>query len=137
MALGTTVLLLSPISGWIKFLVPLLCIPLLFVIYERLAKGEATFAFEQELPERARAISEMLSTRVVAFGHSHTPRRVPLSNDTYFVDTGTWAPVTDVKHHREKREKKQRLRPGLRNYLLVAFDRQAMHIELCSKLQSE
>jgi hypothetical protein len=95
-------------------MVPLSSFPLIYFIYEWLAQGETIFTIETEIPRRARAITRMLPARVITFGHTHKPRQFPLSKETAFVDTGTWAPVMD-------RQDRTRLYPGLRTYLTVTF----------------
>jgi UDP-2,3-diacylglucosamine pyrophosphatase LpxH len=119
---GTVVLALVPIPLWIKLMVPLTCFPLVYFIYEELARGETIFALERAIPERAREVAGILPARVVAFGHTHSPRQIPLSRETVFVDTGTWAPIMD-KHNPGE------LKPGLRNYLVVAFHRNDVKVE--------
>ena len=113
---GTIALALVPIPLWIKLMVPLSSFPLLYFIYETLARGESIFTIEEEFPKRARAVSRTLPARAVVFGHTHKPRLIPLSKDTCFVDTGTWAQV----YHAGDQDN---LMPGLRNYLIVTFDR--------------
>jgi hypothetical protein len=44
------------------------------------------------------------------------PRQIPLSRQSTFVDTGTWAPIFDSPPG-----KPPKLRPGLRNYLIASF----------------
>ena len=127
---GTIALALVPIPLWIKLMVPLSAFPLLVFIYEFLAKGETIFTIEKQIPKRARAVSRMLPARVVTFGHTHVPRQIPLSRDTNFVDTGTWAPITTKK-------KPKRLVQGYRNYLQVCFDRKEVSIILGSWMEPE
>ena len=122
---GTIALALVPIPLWIKLMVPLSSFPLLMFIYEWLTKGETIFTIEREIPKRARAVSRMLPARVITFGHTHVPRQVPLTRDTNFVDTGTWAPLTTKTRPR-------RLKQGFRNYLQVSFDRKEVSIILGS-----
>jgi hypothetical protein len=113
---GTITLALVPIPLWIKLMVPLSGFPLLYFVYEWLAQGDTIFSLVQVIPERARTVARLLPTRVVTFGHTHVPRQIPLAHGVTFVDTGTWAPVTD---HRDR----ARLRPGYRNVLTVSVDR--------------
>ena len=122
---GTIALALVPIPLWIKLMVPLSAFPLLYLIYEQLTQGETIFTVEKVIPERARAVARTLPARVVTFGHTHIPRVIPLSRSTTFVDTGTWAPIFDP-------QRRDRLRPGRRNYLLVSFHRGEASVELGS-----
>jgi UDP-2,3-diacylglucosamine pyrophosphatase LpxH len=115
---GTVALALVPVPLWVKLMVPLTCFPLVYFIYEQLAQGETIFTAEKEIPNRARAVAKTLPARVVALGHTHTPRLLPLDRNTTFVDTGTWAPILD----------KGQLRPGLGNYLTVSFHRKEMSL---------
>ena len=93
MTLGTIILAISPIPLWIKLMVPLSSFPLLYFVYEWLAKGDTIFAVEHEVPAFARRIAELVDVRVVTFGHTHRPRVIPLEKHTSFIDTGTWAPI--------------------------------------------
>ena len=127
---GTIALALVPIPLWIKLMVPLSAFPLLLFIYEWLTKGETIFTIEKEIPKRARAVSRMLPARVITFGHTHVPRQIPLSRDTNFVDTGTWAPITTKK-------KPKRLVQGYRNYLQVSFERKEVSVILGSWMDPE
>ena len=112
MAGGTITLALVPIPLWIKLMVPLSSFPLVYFIYEWLVRGETVFSIEHNLPEFARRIAALLPTRVVTFGHTHVPRLIPLGGDVSFVDTGTWAPITQPRDG-------DTLAPGYHNYLVV------------------
>ena len=114
MIAGTVTLALVPVPLWVKLMVPLCAFPLVYFIYEWAMQGENIHTFETELPDTARRISQLLSVKVVAFGHTHRPRLVPLGRDCVFVDTGTWAPIMDPAHPDE-------LAGGYRNYLLLVF----------------
>jgi len=70
-------------------------------------------------------VARTLPARVVAFGHTHAPRLIPLSKTITFVDTGTWAPILDKKRRGE-------LRPGLSNYLLVSAHRKEVTVSFGS-----
>jgi UDP-2,3-diacylglucosamine pyrophosphatase LpxH len=122
---GTIALALVPIPLWIKLMVPLSSFPLIYFIYEWAVRDESIFRIEKELPDRARAVSRVLPAAVVTFGHTHVPRMVPLSRETTFVDTGTWAPIPCQSGSPE-------LRPGLRNYLVVAIDDGAARLDFGS-----
>jgi hypothetical protein len=113
---GTIALALVPIPLWIKLMVPLSSFPLLYLLYEWFVRDESVFRIEKEIPGRARAVARVLPARVVTFGHTHVPRQIPLSKETTFVDTGTWAPIPCAEGSDE-------LRPGYRNYLLLAVER--------------
>ena len=127
MTAGTVTLALVPIPLWIKLMVPLSSFPLLYFIYEWLARGENIFSYEQVVPDNARAIARLLPVRLVTFGHTHKPRLIPLDEGVTFVDTGCWAPATLV-------DDPARLRPGLRNYLLASFHLGELTIELGSRI---
>jgi UDP-2,3-diacylglucosamine pyrophosphatase LpxH len=114
MTVGTVTLALVPIPLWIKLMVPLSTFPLLYFIYEWAAQGESIFTIERRFPNVARAIAALLPVRVVTFGHTHTPRLIPILKGTVFVDTGTWAPIT-------QKRRPDRLAPGFRNFLWVEF----------------
>ena len=116
MVAGSLVLALSPIALWIKLMVPLSSFPLLYFIYEWVAKGDTIFTVDQEVPAFARRVAALVGTKVVTFGHTHKPRVIPLEHDTSFVDTGTWAPIMS-------KSDPDALEPGYRNYLLVSYDR--------------
>jgi hypothetical protein len=89
----TVALAVAPVPLWVKLMVPLSTFPLLYFVYESLARGETIFTAEHEIPRYAGAIAGLLGTKVVTFGHTHKPRVVPLGRDRAFVDTGTWAPM--------------------------------------------
>ena len=127
---GTIALALVPIPLWIKLMVPLSSFPLLYFIYEWLTRGETIFTIEKEFPKRARAVARMLPARVITLGHTHKPRQIPLTGQTNFVDTGTWAPMCSPG-------KGERLTPGLRNYLMVSFDRKEVSLYLGSWMPQE
>jgi len=59
---GTIALALVPIPLWIKLMVPLSSFPLLYFIYEWLARGETIFSIEKRLPGYARQIAALLPT---------------------------------------------------------------------------
>ncbi|MBW1872070.1 MAG: hypothetical protein JRJ19_08405, partial [Deltaproteobacteria bacterium] len=121
----TITLALVSIPLWIKLMVPLSSFPLLFFIYEWAVKGETIFTIEKHLPVVARRISKLLDVRVVAFGHTHEPRLLPISKNISLVNTGTWAPIM-------KKFDAKTLRPGMRNYLHLAFDNEQPIIRLDS-----
>jgi len=112
---GTIALALVSIPLWIKLMVPLSSFPLLFFIYEWAVQGETIFTIETHLPIVARKISKLFDVRVVAFGHTHEPRLLPISKNVSLVNTGTWAPII-------KKMDSKTLRPGMRNYLHLVFD---------------
>ena len=114
MVIGTVALALVPIPLWIKLMVPLTGFPLIYLIYELAAKGGSIFTVEKQIPEYARRIGKALEVPVVTFGHTHVPRLLVLDKGLTFVDTGTWAPITDDTPERN-------LKPGFRNYLVVEF----------------
>ena len=118
---GTVTLALVPIPLWIKLTVPLMGFPLVYFIYERLALGRTIFDFESRLPRVAGRIAELTGVPVVSFGHTHNSRLVPLGPGRSFVDTGTWAPLTDDQG---------RLRPGLRNWLWLEQDGERLQLRL-------
>ena len=93
---------------------PLTGFPLLFFLYEEIARGETIFAVEKSLPQVARRIAELLHVPLITFGHTHIPRLIPLSRGVSFVDTGTWGPMFQKGSRTE-------LVPGYRNYLIASF----------------
>ena len=113
MAAGAVVFAFVPLPFWAKLTIPLLGFPLTYFVYERLAEGDDIFTVEQQIPSSARDIVEMLPVRVVAFGHTHKPRLIPLRDGATFVDTGAWAPITSAD--------RSTLAPGYRNYLIADF----------------
>ncbi len=125
---GTVALALVPIPLWIKLMVPLCSFPLLYFIYEWAVQGESIFTIETKFPDVARRVAELVPVQVVAFGHAHKPRLIPLFRDVVFADTGTWAPVT-------RPSAPDTLVPGLRNYLLVDFDSGKARVQLRSWLR--
>lgn len=114
MTFGTLVLALLPVPLWVKIMVPCSTFPLLFLIYEWAARGESIFTIERRFPNVARAIAALLPVKVVALGHTHVPRLIPIHKGAVFVDTGTWAPIT-------QKVRPDMLAPGFRNYLWVTF----------------
>jgi hypothetical protein len=122
---GTITLALVPVPLWIKLMVPLSGFPLLYFIYEWLARGETIFTIEKQFPQVARKVSMLIDARVVAFGHTHVPRLIPLCRDVSFADTGTWAPIMQAKDP-------ENLAPGLRNYLIASFERGKSFVKLDS-----
>ncbi len=129
MILGTGALALMPVPLWVKLMIPLSVFPLVYFIYEWLARGETIFSVEHEVPKVAGKISTLLPANVVTFGHTHRPRLIPLAKNASFVDTGTWAPITVG-------ERKTDLVPGYRNYLLVLCDSNGVHLTLGSWLET-
>lgn len=123
MAAGTVLLALLPIPLWIKLMVPLSTFPLVYLLYEQLARGEDIFQVEKVIPRVAGQIADLLNVPVVTFGHSHVPRLLPLAAGVSFVDTGTWAPITEGRESAE-------LRRGYRNYLLVTYENDLQHVQL-------
>ena len=128
MAGGTLALALVPVPLWIKLMVPLTALPLLFLIYEWFAHGESIFSVEAEIHKYAFEIAKIVSTRVVAFGHTHSPRSTPLLPGVTYVNTGTWAPVPLPGRKGARGPAEQTLQPGLRNALFVAVD--GDHVEM-------
>lgn len=124
---GTVALALVPIPLWIKLVVPLMGFPLLYFIYEWAVQGESIFAVESRLPRVARQVAGLVGAAVVAMGHTHLPRQIPLGRGHTFVDTGTWAPIP----HPQDRARNA---PGLRNYLLVEVEAGRVRAELRSAL---
>jgi hypothetical protein len=123
MGVGTVVLALSPVPLWTKLMVPLSSFPLMYFVYEWLAKGDTIFTVEREVPAFARRVAEIVGVQVVTFGHTHRPRVIPLDRNTSFVDTGTWAPIISKTERDE-------LVPGYRNFLVVSFDRGEPSVKL-------
>ncbi len=111
---GTVALALVPIPLWIKLMVPLTCFPLIYFIYEAVVQGETVFSAESGVANYAKCLGKALKVPVVTFGHSHTPRILPVEPGAVFVDTGTWAPLTSAKEPWP-------LLSGYRNFLEVLF----------------
>lgn len=122
MTIGTVALAVSGAPLWVKLMVPLSSLPLLWLVYESLARSDSILGVSEELRAAARRIAGMLPVRVVAFGHTHAPEVVPLGRGVSYVNTGTWAPVFQ--------EIRGPLEPGLRNYVILRFEGDAVHIEL-------
>lgn len=122
---GTLLLFFLPVPTSVKVMVPLTAFPLLYFVYEKFAQGETIFEVENHLPLVAHAIAKLVPVRLVVFGHTHVPRLIPLERDLSFVDVGSWAPVTLLKHPRQ-------LAPGYRNYLYVSFDEEHTDIRFNS-----
>jgi hypothetical protein len=93
---GTITLALVSVPLWIKLMFPLCVFPLVFFIYESFAHGETVFTIEREIPAVARQLVRLIDAQVVAFGHDHVPRLLPIDRRSSFVDTGTWAPILDA-----------------------------------------
>ena len=119
---GTIALALVPIPLWIKLMVPLSAFPLLFFIYEYAVQGETIFTAGSEIPRYAQKIAATLNVRLVALGHIHQPRLIPLGKDVSFIDTGTWAPIL-------KNQSNTELAQGYRNYTIAGFKAGEAHIE--------
>ena len=119
---GTIALALVPIPLWIKLMVPLTAFPLLFFIYEYALQGETIFTAGSEIPRYAQKIATALDVRLVALGHIHQPRLIPLGKDVTFVDTGTWAPI--LQH-----DSTTELAQGYRNYVIAGFRKGETRIE--------
>ena len=125
MTAGTVALALSPVPLWVKLMVPLTSFPLFYFIYEAIAQNESVFGVNDELRCSARRVAELVSTRVIAFGHTHIPEVVPMSFGVSFVNTGTWAPIF-------RTDDTDALEPGLRNFLIARFDGEEVSLELGS-----
>lgn len=125
MTLGTVVLALVPVPLWVKLMVPLTAFPLVYLLYELLARGGDIFQVEKVIPRVAGKIADLLHVPVVVFGHTHVPRLLPLGAGVSFVDTGTWAPITRGRDSAE-------LRRGYRNYLLVTYENDTQRLQLDS-----
>ncbi len=125
MAAITVLLLLSTFPLWVKLMVPLSTFPLLYLIYESFAHGDTIFSAEHRATTHAREIAKVVDTRVVTFGHSHTPLISPVAPEVTYVNTGTWAPVWKEGTHE--------LTPGLRNVLIVRVEGGRTSVALSSR----
>lgn len=125
MAGVSVALLVSPLPLWVKLTVPLSTFPLLFLIYESFAHGDTIFSAEHRSTAYAREIAGIIDTRVVTFGHSHTPLTSPVAPGVTYVNTGTWAPIWKDACHE--------LAPGLRNILIVRVEDGQVRIALNSR----
>jgi len=108
----TITLALVPIPLWIKLVVPLAILPLVYLLYEEAVQGLNIFTIENELPQHAKKIAEILGVKLVVFGHTHKPKLLPVDNGLTFVDTGNWAPIYDIKGNKYS---------GYNNYLIASF----------------
>lgn len=99
-----------------------LALPSAWVFYEARLRQQTVFEVRHRLPRVAARIAELLSVSLVAIGHDHLPKRQALDGGATFVDTGTWAPMTEGGFEGP-------LQAGFRNYtLLVRKDgRVAVH----------
>jgi UDP-2,3-diacylglucosamine pyrophosphatase LpxH len=120
---GTIALAIANIPPWIKLAIPLMGFPLAFFIYEPLAKGETIFTVMKYHPSCARRIAIMLDVPLVTFGHTHSPQLLPVSVEKTFVNTGTWAPLTDDQNE---------LMCGHQNYLIATFEDGRHQLQLAS-----
>jgi UDP-2,3-diacylglucosamine pyrophosphatase LpxH len=93
------------------------------VAYERTVATSGVFTVNEEAPEYARAITELLPVKVVVLGHTHQPSFVQLTKDSYFVNTGTWAPMFTWRHWLGPD-------PGARHALFVTLDGGAVDLDL-------
>jgi UDP-2,3-diacylglucosamine pyrophosphatase LpxH len=120
---GSIALALVSVPLWVKLMVPLTCFPLIYFLYESLMQGETVFSAETRVQAYAKSIAALLKVKVVSFGHSHVPRLLPLSPGQTFVDTGTWAPITEkIQSVRDSFGDQEKLTRGYRNYLIAKFD---------------
>ena len=124
MTVGTVVLAVSGAPLWLKLMVPLSSLPLVWMVYESLASTESVFGASKDLREAARTIATLLPVQVVAFGHTHAPEAVPLATGVSYVNSGTWAPVFDGTTGP--------LEPGLRNYIMICFEGPGCSLEVGS-----
>ncbi len=125
MAAITMVLAVSAVPLWVKLTVPLSTFPLLYLIYEYFAHGDTIFSAEHRASTFAREIARIVDTKVVTFGHSHTPLVSPVAPGVTYVNTGTWAPVWRPGTHE--------LAPGLRNVLIVHIEDGRATVSLTSR----
>jgi UDP-2,3-diacylglucosamine pyrophosphatase LpxH len=96
---------------------------LLVWLYERSVATSGVFTVNEEAPGYAQAITELLPVKVVAMGHTHQPALVQLSPDSFFVNTGTWAPqFTWRAWHGPD--------PGSRHALFVTLDEGRVSLDL-------
>ncbi len=123
---ATVALALSPIPLWIKLMVPLSAFPLLYLVYEWLAHGQTVSGAGHGIAAEADGIARALGVRVVTFGHSHEPKITPLHRGATFVNTGTWAPLTE----------EGALVPGFRNYLWLRFRGEEVDLHLGSWMEA-
>lgn len=114
MAAATITLSLVPVPLWLKLSLPLVGFPLLYLVYQQITEGETVFSAKHWVPECARAIGGILPVQLVTFGHTHSPRVIPLAHRLVFADTGAWAPIMQKMDPHV-------LVPGFRNYLVADF----------------
>jgi predicted phosphodiesterase len=75
------------------------------------------------MPGYAREIARRVPVRIVAFGHTHRPRLVPLERGVSFLDSGTWAPIARATGEPA---------PGYWNYALVDFEGEKLAMDFGS-----
>ena len=96
---------------WLKLIIPLLVFPLTWFVYQWIAGNENVLTTEYRAQTFAHSIAQMLPVRAVVFGHTHVPGLMPLSRETSFANSGTWAPIWDRRGLGPA--------PGLRNFVHV------------------
>ena len=120
----TFFLLLANIPFWAKVIVPPSAFVLLFYIYEWIVHGDNIFSIQRRIPNYAFSIAELLSVKLVSFGHTHEPELIPLLPNVSYVNSGTWAPVPEKK-------RRTGLVLGRRNIVTAVFEtNQPPHISL-------
>ena len=92
-------------------------------LYERSVATSGVFTVNEEAPGYAQAITELLPVKVVAMGHTHQPALVQLSEDRFFVNTGTWAPQFTWRAWNGPD-------PGVRHALFVTLDAGRVSLDL-------
>lgn len=105
-------------------LIPLLIAAVItMVLYERSVATSGVFAVNEEAPGYARAITQLLPAKVVVMGHTHQPALIRLGADSFFVNTGTWAPMFTWRTWFGPD-------PGSCHAFFVSFDGDAMSLDL-------
>jgi UDP-2,3-diacylglucosamine pyrophosphatase LpxH len=107
---ATIAIALSGAALWVKLVLPLAVFPLLWLLYAWLAGTNNALTTEYRSHVYARGIAALVPVKAVVFGHTHDASTQPLSRDTTFANSGTWAPSWTRDGHPV---------PGLRNYVIV------------------
>jgi len=125
LTVAALVLLLSSAPLLFKLLLPTLGGALLVTLYEKLVASDGVFTVDEEIKGYSREIAELLAVPVVVMGHTHKAGLLQLTDDAYFVNTGTWAPMYTWRCWDEPH-------PGNCNALSVVLDRDRISLDLQS-----
>ena len=107
---ATIAIALSGAALSVKLVIPLAVFPLVWFLYQWLAGTNNALTTEYRSQVYARGIAAIVPVKAVVFGHTHDAATQPLSRDTTFANSGTWAPSWTPDG---------RPVPGLRNFVSV------------------